>query len=246
LGVEEGDRFIVVMWGLGSLGRINDERSRHMPSRPGSSPPEDTGPNPNPRLTGGPLDQDTTAGWRAHAVGAQRWFGERDPGGRRLGYGDFLEGGVAVIALLAMLAVDVSPWLAIPLAVAIYIAVALLRPARLRREETGHDLAPKPPLVEELPEDTGGMQFPELAPIDMGPVASRFGLTRREQEILPLLAQRLTDREIAEHLSISHRTAMNHTANILGKLGLASRRDVAEFVARHALLPPSTTVNTPE
>jgi DNA-binding NarL/FixJ family response regulator len=52
------------------------------------------------------------------------------------------------------------------------------------------------------------------------------------------LAQRLTDREIAERLSISHRTAMNHTANILHKLGLESRRDVAGFVARHGLLPP--------
>jgi DNA-binding CsgD family transcriptional regulator len=77
-------------------------------------------------------------------------------------------------------------------------------------------------------------------------VAARFGLTRREQEVLPLLAQRLTDREIAERLSISHRTAMNHTANILGKLGLASRRDVAALVARHTPLPPSTSPHEPE
>jgi DNA-binding NarL/FixJ family response regulator len=60
------------------------------------------------------------------------------------------------------------------------------------------------------------------------------------------LAQRLTDREIAERLSISHRTAMNHVANILGKLGLSSRREVAPFIAQHDLAPLPKVANKPE
>jgi DNA-binding NarL/FixJ family response regulator len=76
--------------------------------------------------------------------------------------------------------------------------------------------------------------------------AARFGLTRREIEILPMLAQRLTDREIAERLSISPRTAMNHTASILAKLGLTSRREVADFAAEHGLLPPTEPSNEDE
>jgi DNA-binding CsgD family transcriptional regulator len=74
--------------------------------------------------------------------------------------------------------------------------------------------------------------------------AAQIGLTRRELEILPLLAQRLTDREISERLCISPRTAMNHTASILDKLGVSSRRDVAAFAAEHGLLPPTAPPTT--
>ena len=59
------------------------------------------------------------------------------------------------------------------------------------------------------------------------------GLTRRESEVLYLLARRLTDKEIADALSISPRTAMNHVANILGKLSLANRREVAHWAREH-------------
>ena len=63
-----------------------------------------------------------------------------------------------------------------------------------------------------------------------------FDLTRREREILSLLAQRLTDPEIAEALFISRKTAGHHVSNILGKLGVASRRDAAAIAVRHALV----------
>ena len=56
-----------------------------------------------------------------------------------------------------------------------------------------------------------------------------FGLTPREVEIAQLLKQRLSDREIAERLFISPRTAGTHVTSILGKLGLSSRREVPDF-----------------
>jgi LuxR family maltose regulon positive regulatory protein len=49
-------------------------------------------------------------------------------------------------------------------------------------------------------------------------------LTRREEEILELLAERLTDGEIAERLVISLPTVKKHASNIYGKLGVGNRR----------------------
>lgn len=61
-------------------------------------------------------------------------------------------------------------------------------------------------------------------------------LTRREREILALLCQRLTDREIAEHLYISTRTASNHVSSICSKLGAHNRREAAAIAVRQALV----------
>jgi DNA-binding CsgD family transcriptional regulator len=55
-------------------------------------------------------------------------------------------------------------------------------------------------------------------------------LSAREREILPLLAARWTDREIATVLCISHRTVTTHVSHIFGKLGISSRREVVPFV----------------
>ncbi|MGE0601184.1 MAG: LuxR C-terminal-related transcriptional regulator [Dehalococcoidia bacterium] len=49
------------------------------------------------------------------------------------------------------------------------------------------------------------------------------GLTRREREVLALLADGLTNREIAARLVISQHTAERHVHNILGKMGAANR-----------------------
>ena len=57
-------------------------------------------------------------------------------------------------------------------------------------------------------------------------------LTKREQEVLSLLAEGLTNAEIAERLVVSRRTAEHHVANILGKLGLRSRAEAAAYAVR--------------
>jgi DNA-binding CsgD family transcriptional regulator len=67
------------------------------------------------------------------------------------------------------------------------------------------------------------------------PVGAGHGLTPREVEVLGLVAAGKSDREIAEVLSVSPRTAAHHVANILAKLGVASRAAAAAHAVRHGL-----------
>jgi DNA-binding NarL/FixJ family response regulator len=60
-------------------------------------------------------------------------------------------------------------------------------------------------------------------------------LTPREHEIALLIAQGLSNRQIADELVISPATAARHVANILAKLGFSSRAQVASWAARHEL-----------
>ena len=61
-------------------------------------------------------------------------------------------------------------------------------------------------------------------------------LTRRELEVLRLLAKGNTNRQIAGLLNLSMRTVENHRANLMGKLGLASRVELVEYAEEHNLL----------
>ena len=69
--------------------------------------------------------------------------------------------------------------------------------------------------------------------------ASASPLTPREQEIAVLIAQGLSNREIAGRLVISTRTADTHVANILSRLGLSVRAQVAVWAAERGLLAAS-------
>ena len=57
-------------------------------------------------------------------------------------------------------------------------------------------------------------------------------LTARERDVVALIADGLTNRQIAERLVISERTADRHVSNILSKLGLATRAQIASWAAR--------------
>ena len=61
-------------------------------------------------------------------------------------------------------------------------------------------------------------------------------LTPREEEILKLVARGLTNREISATLVISERTVGNHISNILGKLHLSNRTQVALYALREGLV----------
>jgi len=61
-------------------------------------------------------------------------------------------------------------------------------------------------------------------------------LTPREIEVLSLIAQGYTNRQIAEKLGISVRTVETHRANLMSKLGLRSRVELVRYAREHGLL----------
>jgi DNA-binding NarL/FixJ family response regulator len=67
----------------------------------------------------------------------------------------------------------------------------------------------------------------------------RYGtLTKRETEVLSLLAAGCSNAEVAQRLSISRRTAEHHVANILSKLDLRSRAEAAAYAVRESAEDP--------
>ena len=76
--------------------------------------------------------------------------------------------------------------------------------------------------------DVQGMGRPHHTPPD-------DPLSPREREVARLVAQGLTNRQIAEALTITEGTAINHLTHILNKLGFRSRSQVAAWVVEHGL-----------
>jgi DNA-binding NarL/FixJ family response regulator len=74
------------------------------------------------------------------------------------------------------------------------------------------------------------------APDDPAPavttVTDELGLTSREREVLALVAEGRSNRQIADALFISAKTASVHVSNILAKLGVANRGEAAAVAHR--------------
>lgn len=66
--------------------------------------------------------------------------------------------------------------------------------------------------------------------------AAYSALTSREQEVMRLLAEGLSSKQIAERLFISPKTVDNHRANILNKLGLHSTMELVRYAAKLGLI----------
>jgi DNA-binding NarL/FixJ family response regulator len=86
--------------------------------------------------------------------------------------------------------------------------------------EVGRELRSKP-----LLDETGA-----------GETAGASALTSRETEVLRLLAEGRTNRQLARELYISEKTVSVHVSNILAKLGVRSRTEAAAVARRDGLL----------
>jgi len=73
-------------------------------------------------------------------------------------------------------------------------------------------------------------------PAPTPPPSDLFGLSEREVEILRLVAQGLTDAQVAERLIISTHTVHAHLRSIYGKLEVSSRAAATRFAVDHQLV----------
>jgi DNA-binding NarL/FixJ family response regulator len=73
---------------------------------------------------------------------------------------------------------------------------------------------------------------------DSQPKANKFGITRREMEIVAAVALGQSNRVIAKKLSISVQTVKHHLTNIFDKLGVSGRLELAIFATNHKLVSP--------
>ena len=71
-----------------------------------------------------------------------------------------------------------------------------------------------------------------------GSEGPREPLTPREQEVLKLIAEAHTNREISEILHLAEKTVESHRANILRKLGMRDRVELVRYAIRRGLVEP--------
>ncbi|WP_445528962.1 helix-turn-helix transcriptional regulator [Streptomyces cyslabdanicus] len=80
---------------------------------------------------------------------------------------------------------------------------------------------------------------PQQPSADTDPVEA-LGLTSRERDVLRLVSAGRTNRQIAEELFISPKTASVHVSNILAKMGVSGRGEAAALAHRLGLFPPGS------
>jgi DNA-binding NarL/FixJ family response regulator len=68
----------------------------------------------------------------------------------------------------------------------------------------------------------------ESAPLPCASVKQRLGLTRREQQLIPLIAKGLTNKEIANHFCLSEQTVKNHLYRMKHKIGAEDRLSIVQ------------------
>lgn len=78
-------------------------------------------------------------------------------------------------------------------------------------------------------------------PVRAAAVSTSGPLTAREREVAASIALGLTNRQIAERLVVSRRTVDGHVASILGRLGFATRAQIAVWAAEHGLAAPDVS-----
>jgi DNA-binding NarL/FixJ family response regulator len=68
-------------------------------------------------------------------------------------------------------------------------------------------------------------------------MTSMSALTDQERRVLDLVGEGMTNRQIAERLSLSEKTVKNYVASLLSKLGMHRRSQAAAYIARRGETP---------
>jgi DNA-binding NarL/FixJ family response regulator len=72
--------------------------------------------------------------------------------------------------------------------------------------------------------------------LPFGSPTQRLGLTRREQQIVPLIAKGFTNKEIANHFCLSEQTVKNHLYRMKHKIGAEDRLSIVQKFRHHGLM----------
>ena len=95
------------------------------------------------------------------------------------------------------------------------------------------------PMLEVMDRTMAGEHiFPDAPPVSRLGMAMSTDFTDRELEILRLLAEGLTDREIAEAVFLSVTTVRYHVNNLISKTGLSSRTELAVNAVQSGITTP--------
>ena len=74
--------------------------------------------------------------------------------------------------------------------------------------------------------------------VDQGEKGPRDPLTPRELDVVKLIAEAYTNKQIAEILKVSEKTVESHRANVLAKLGMRDRVELVRYAIRRGLIDP--------
>ena len=95
------------------------------------------------------------------------------------------------------------------------------------------------PMLEVLDRTMAGERvWPDSPPVTELGLAKSTDFTERELEVLRLLSEGLTDREIAEELYLSVTTVRYHVNNLIGKTGFTSRTELAVGAVQSGITTP--------
>jgi DNA-binding NarL/FixJ family response regulator len=106
-------------------------------------------------------------------------------------------------------------------------------------EAVAFALEGSPPTYTDLRQTSPTLTTRPLRPLQTAPLREREypgGLSEREVEVLRLVAQGLTDNQVAERLVISPRTVQRHLSSIYGKLDVTTRTAAARLAVEYKLV----------
>jgi DNA-binding NarL/FixJ family response regulator len=99
--------------------------------------------------------------------------------------------------------------------------------------------APTAPAAPTASAGPGALTSPATDPIpDPQVLAANLGLTPREGEVLALIAEGLSNLEIADRLVVSEATVKSHVNHLLAKIGVRGRAQAVSVAYQHGLTPP--------
>ena len=84
----------------------------------------------------------------------------------------------------------------------------------------------------------GGRFISALPGLDLDADHDADPLTPRELDVVKLIAEAYTNRQIAEILSVSEKTVESHRANVLSKLGMRDRVELVRYAIKRGLVEP--------